>query len=942
MAITSSGSFVTANDKTAGTLFSFPTTTNVPANSLAVLFIGTDNLTTTLASNDIQSVTDNSVLATSFNFLAGTGFNGAVHTIVTQSDGKIIAGGEFTSYSGSSVNRIARLNTNGTLDTTFVQGTGFNDTVYKLLIQNVSGSDGVTNNKIVAVGAFTQYSGSTYSGSVRITQSGSVDRSFSVGTGSFNGTVYTVALETTSSYTQVTGGAPYTSKLIMGGTFTTYSGSLVNGIVKVLGNGQQETTSSVNPGAGNAGFNSGVGFSGSIDVRDIKLIISTAGVGVAAWSAGGDLTAAQAQGAGFGTLDAAVVAGGTNTAGTTIATVQEYDGTTWTSVTSLPAARYSITGLGTQTAGVAVGGCFGATGPFADTYEYDGTSWGASVSMNTARGTPGASGIQTDALVWGGITTGGTNTNTAETYNGTAWANSPNNLTEAMGDVANSGTSTSALSAGGNNPTWACTYCYNGSAWSLLSPATVFYNRRLARSLGTYSCTVTAGGSAFAPVTNCTQTWNGTTWAAGCNITTARSSHFGAGYLTSATGLIAGGNDGTNRITSTEEWDDGTTGVAGISCIIAAGNFTAYCGTLRSRIAAINLRDGSLIATSSFNPGTGGFNAAVNSLFIEPQTNKILATGNFTSYSGSAATRIARINVSGSIDSGSSFNTGTGLNDTGSVIYAYTSGSTPVILIGGTFTQYSGSQAEGLVRILNSGSIDPRFDEGGFTLNTLVEDVIAHSDGKIVAVGGFTRYSGSFTQNRISKINPNGTIDATYTPAGTWTKVTERGTGEAAAAGATIALFYRNTGANPMPAGTAVTASLGGSITAKAATGWAFYYQTRPSSSRGSVGSATANPLSTVSGSNLVNREYLFIRGTAVENGTITFTTSSAIGGYTALTQAATAGGAAATNIAVVGEFRIATTSSLSSTPTSGTSTSNASILWTFFEQGKTYYLLID
>ncbi|MEI6711237.1 MAG: delta-60 repeat domain-containing protein [bacterium] len=41
-----------------------------------------------------------------------------------QSDGQIIITGLFTTYNGTSRNRIARLNSNGSLDTSFNPGTG--------------------------------------------------------------------------------------------------------------------------------------------------------------------------------------------------------------------------------------------------------------------------------------------------------------------------------------------------------------------------------------------------------------------------------------------------------------------------------------------------------------------------------------------------------------------------------------------------------------------------------------------------------------------------------------------------------------------------------------------------------------------------------------------------------------------------------------------------
>lgn len=53
-------------------------------------------------------------------FIAGTGFSGSVNSIAIQRDQKLLVGGVFTSYNGVKVNQLARLNTDGTLDDTFI------------------------------------------------------------------------------------------------------------------------------------------------------------------------------------------------------------------------------------------------------------------------------------------------------------------------------------------------------------------------------------------------------------------------------------------------------------------------------------------------------------------------------------------------------------------------------------------------------------------------------------------------------------------------------------------------------------------------------------------------------------------------------------------------------------------------------------------------------
>ncbi|MDX1651615.1 MAG: delta-60 repeat domain-containing protein [Brumimicrobium sp.] len=53
-------------------------------------------------------------------FGSGIGFNSDVNSIVLQNDEKIIVGGGFNSYNGIDLSRIGRLNSDGTIDTTFV------------------------------------------------------------------------------------------------------------------------------------------------------------------------------------------------------------------------------------------------------------------------------------------------------------------------------------------------------------------------------------------------------------------------------------------------------------------------------------------------------------------------------------------------------------------------------------------------------------------------------------------------------------------------------------------------------------------------------------------------------------------------------------------------------------------------------------------------------
>jgi uncharacterized delta-60 repeat protein len=114
-------------------------------------------------------------------------FNGAVRTITKQFDGKILVGGDFTLYGSTSCNYIARLNTDGSYDSTFSIGTGFNASVRTIAVQN--------DTKILVGGDFTTYQSLTYNYLIRLNSTGSVDSGFSLGTGP-DDTVNTIVLQT--------------------------------------------------------------------------------------------------------------------------------------------------------------------------------------------------------------------------------------------------------------------------------------------------------------------------------------------------------------------------------------------------------------------------------------------------------------------------------------------------------------------------------------------------------------------------------------------------------------------------------------------------------------------------------------------------------------------------------------------------------------------------
>ena len=181
--------------------------------------------------------------------VTGTGFTGdnntyiySINAIEVQPDGKILIGGNFTFYNGITQNRLIRLNSDGSKDTTFNIGTGFPPT------STVSGISLIklqSDGKIIVGGSFTSYNGVaqnniTSQGLIRLNPNGSIDSTFNIGTGFFGGNYYSLDFQTDG-------------KMLIGGSFTSYQGITANRLIRLNSNGSID--SSFNIGVG---FNSGV------------------------------------------------------------------------------------------------------------------------------------------------------------------------------------------------------------------------------------------------------------------------------------------------------------------------------------------------------------------------------------------------------------------------------------------------------------------------------------------------------------------------------------------------------------------------------------------------------------------------------------------------------------------------------------------------------------
>ncbi len=157
---------------------------------------------------------DGSLDAT-FNPLGGA--NNTVFDIGLQTDGKIVIGGSFLSYNGTSRNYLARLNADGNLDASFTVET--NNVVRAIRIES--------NGKIIIGGDFTTAGGVPRNRIARLNADGTPDLSFNTGTG-INGQVYSLALQPDN-------------KIVVGGNFTKYNDVAKVSIVRLLNNSSART-----------------------------------------------------------------------------------------------------------------------------------------------------------------------------------------------------------------------------------------------------------------------------------------------------------------------------------------------------------------------------------------------------------------------------------------------------------------------------------------------------------------------------------------------------------------------------------------------------------------------------------------------------------------------------------------------------------------------------
>ncbi len=666
------------------------------------------------------------------SFNPGSGFDASVLAVALQADGKVMVGGWFNLFNGSSRSRIARLNADGTLDTSFDPGTGFNSYVSSLAMQ--------PDGKVIVGGGFTTYNGAAVNTIVRLNTDGSLDNSFNGG--NFTGNVMAVALQSDG-------------KIVVAGVFDTFNGISRNGIVRLNADGSLDSS-----------FDPGTGFNGNVNtilVQDdgkvmaggsFSSINGTARSSIARLNANGSLDNSFNPGTGFNAptgpmslpvqsialqADGKVVVGGAFTS---------YNGI----------SRNGVVRLHTE-------------GSLDETFN-TGTSFNSAVSsvalQEDGKLVVGGAFIGFSSMLRQGVVRLLANGIPDITFNPFSGFDS---VVQAI-DLQNDG----KLVVGGNfshfngiarnriarlNP--------NGSLDELFNPGSGFNGLVLDVALQRDGKLLVAGsftdfngmprfgivrlnsngsldssfetGTGFNnQVTNITMQPDGRIVVVG-NFTVLNGTPRNRIVRLHADGsLDESFNPGTgfdNSVQSLVLQEDGK--------LVVGGFFSNFNGVIRNKIARLN-SDGTL--DFSFNPEAGlDFRSYVGSIILQPN-DKIIIGGNFSAYNGTARNNIARLNVDGSLDT--SFNPGTGFNGT---VYSLVLQNDGKLVVGGLFTAFNSTVRNFISRLNSDGSLDNSFNSGnGF--NGLVSSIALQSDGNMVVGGQFTAIN-AVPRTRIARLNNN-------------------------------------------------------------------------------------------------------------------------------------------------------------------------------------------
>ena len=656
------------------------------------------------------------------------GANNVVSSLAVQSDGKILAGGWFATMAGQSRIGIARLNADGTLDAGFNPGQ-LTSYVYSMQVQ--------PDGKILAGGWFTSLGGQPHVNLARLNPDGTADASFNARA---DGCVFSVQ-------------AQPDGKILVGGSFKWMDEQPRDNLGRLNADGTLD-----------AGFNPGA------NARVYALALQTDGkilAGGRFTRLGGEQRSGMARLNADGTLDSTFAP---SVGGEVSSLALQPDGGLL-----LGGTFYSIDGQSSYQAVARLRN----TGPATDALNYDGTTvtWlrgGTAPEVWRTTFEHSANGTVWTALGAGTRCAGGWKLDGVHVALGTLRARGYCSI----GGVDGMSGGLVESSFGAPVFTALATNCVNTAGDDTAFTVRVagsgpfsYQWRRNGKNL--------SDGDGIAGATAATLCLSGVRYGDGGTYDVIVSNAFGSLTGAAATLSVAdpailaqpvsqigqAGGEVTFSVSAAgtgltyqwrkngEELADATdasltlTKLRGSSAgdydVIVSGDY----GSVTSAVATLGVN---LVGTDTgftADAGDGVFALAVQA------DGKLLVGGCFETFGGESLSRLARLNVDGTVDT----DFAPQINGEVNCLAVQADGK---IVMGGWFSEVNGETRNYLARLNEDGTLDMDFDPN---VDDGVAALLVQDDGKLVAGGWFTEAAGE-THNRLVRLNEDGTLDTDFLP----------------------------------------------------------------------------------------------------------------------------------------------------------------------------------
>lgn len=634
----------------------------------------------------VARLNDDGSLDTSFD--PGIGANDQIADIVVQPDGRIILVGRFTELDAQPANRIVRLNADGSQDASFDTGLGANGEIICVALQ--------PDGRIVIGGSFTEFNSSPQRGLTRLNANGSLDGSFQTGTG-VDGSVRSIGIDDNGS-------------IIFSGVFNSYNDAQRINICRVDQNGQIDPS-----------FHNRDGIDGPV----YSMLMLDAGKILIGGS--------------FSEIEGRSIS---------IMTILDADGSIANCSFADYAINYSVRSLVKQPDGkILVGGqfttCLGHHRERIVRIDIDGQLdldfWPTS----------GISGPIYDLVVQPDdhiIVNMGTAVGNASIDNTTVYgmarltADGDLDPTFDVGIGTEAGIADVALMDDGRLFICGDYYTTNGTSRRRQTRLQSDGSVDMSFDVGLWPLVWFARSVAVQP--------DGKSIVGGREYSNLRT--LGRYNIdgTEDTGFLMG--DGPNGyVLKTLILPNGK--------IIIGGVFNYYDGTQIKSIA--RLHPNGLLDTT-FNPGLGP-DDFIRHMALDAN-GKIIIAGEFSNYNGVPMGKIARLEPNGALDS--TFNSGSGADDDIHIIKVLENGK---ILVGGKFNSFDSHLSSGIVMLNADGSVDADFNVGSGATGNIdyysnVYSMDVQSDGKILLSGSFVNYDGEWRPYliRLHGYGPETTVTA--------------------------------------------------------------------------------------------------------------------------------------------------------------------------------------